>query len=366
MTIAILATGDEIIHGDTLNTNAHVIAKALSSEGLPLGLHLTCSDKEKELNDSIRFLLEHHTIILSIGGLGPTSDDRTRFAFARTLGLDLVEYPEALEHIQARLNRASLPFDSGNRLQALFPAHSTLLPNSNGTAMGCIFSAQEKLFILLPGPPSECLQMFDNSVLPYLQKMQHSHKQLLSWQLFGVAEGQVAEQLEKALLGIDCSTGYRLDMPYLEFKVRCEALTAEQVKQIVDPLVASYIISPPKRKASQLLREQLVLMNKSVSIIDRATGGVLETLLRRPENAAFLSFYDKKGSDFYCEITGIDAYWESDNSSTRTELVMKYHNQKSSGEERHSIPYRGHSHVLGYAAEWLSFRILKIMNSIFD
>lgn len=359
MTIAILATGDEIVHGDTLNTNGHVIAKALSSEGVPLGMHLTCSDKEKDLYDSISFLAKHHSVILSIGGLGPTSDDRTRFAFARFLGLELVEHPDALEHIQARLSRANLPFDSGNRLQALFPPEATLLPNPNGTAMGCMYSARDKLIILLPGPPRECLPMFNDHVLPRLQILQHSHKQMLSWQLFGVAEGQVAEQLETALSGIDCTTGYRLDMPYLEFKVRCEASVVDKVKQSVEPLVRAYIISPPKQKASQMLREQLKRTKKSIVIIDKATGGVLETVLHRPENTAFLSFHEKNDADFYCEVTGLDAYWESDAHKTTTDIVMKYHTLESSGEECHAIPYRGHSLVLDYAAEWLSFCLYK-------
>lgn len=70
MTIAILATGDEIIHGDTLNTNTHYIAHALCSEGLPLGLQMACSDKENEIIDSLNFLTEHHDILILIGGLG--------------------------------------------------------------------------------------------------------------------------------------------------------------------------------------------------------------------------------------------------------------------------------------------------------
>lgn len=390
MTLAILATGDEIIHGDTLNTNGHYIAKALSSDGVPLGLHVTCSDKEQDLADSIAFLAQNHSVIVSIGGLGPTSDDRTRFAFAQYFGLELVEYPDALAHIQARLKRANLPFDDGNRLQALFPPHSTILPNPNGTAMGCIFLAHDKLIVLLPGPPRECLPMFNDYVLPRLQETQHSQKKLLSWQLFGVAEGQVASMLEQALKGIDCNLGYRLDTPYLEFKVRCASETVEKVRDIVEPIVASLIISPPKQKASTLLRERLILMKEPVVIVDKATGGVLETLLRCPENAGVVNFYNMNNAKLYFEINGLEAYWDSDKEATMTDVLMKYDaigstpslpakqstEQRSeplnfaktdvqrSGYERHSIPFRGHSMVLHYAAEWLSFRMLHLIDQI--
>lgn len=100
MTIAILSTGDEIIHGDTLNTNAHYIAHALCSEGLPLGLQVACSDKENEIIDSLNFLTEHHDILILIGGLGPTKDDITRFALAKFTKEPLIQHADALDHIE--------------------------------------------------------------------------------------------------------------------------------------------------------------------------------------------------------------------------------------------------------------------------
>lgn len=365
MTLAILATGDEIIHGDTLNTNGHDIAKALSSDGIPLGLHVSCSDKERDLLECIDFLAQRHDIVLSIGGLGPTTDDRTRFAFSQYLGLNLVEYPEAVEHIKARLDRAHLPFDEGNRLQALFPKNATLLPNPNGTALGCMFSVQHQLFILLPGPPRECLPMFHQYVLPALQQTQHSHKQMLSWQLFGVSEGQVAALLEQALSDISCNTGYRLDVPYLEFKVRCEPDVATIVQQRIEPIVSPYIISPPKHKASHMLREKLTALSSPVVILDKATGGLLETLLRCPSNSKLVYFYEvDKPAPYHFDISGLDVFWEGNQTASSAEISIAYHGRNAEGLERHTVPYRGHSGVLYYAAEWLSFRMLHLINQM--
>jgi nicotinamide-nucleotide amidase len=365
MTLAILATGDEIIHGDTLNTNGHEIAKALSSDGVPLGLQLSCSDKEDEMMACIEFLMRHHDIIISIGGLGPTTDDRTRFAFARFLALPLVEFPEAIQHIQARLTRANLPFDKGNRLQALFPKDATLLKNPHGTAMGCQFMAHNKRIFWLPGPPRECLPMFNDYVLPALQQTTHSQKQILSWQLFGVAEGQVGSLLEEALAAVPCDTGYRLDTPYLEFKVRCAPDKVRLVKEKVDSLVASFIISPPKHKASQMLRERLNTMGDAVFITDRATGGVLETLLRCPKNAERVRFYDEPTAvGFHFEVSGLDVYWDAVENESTGELMLTYQGFGQDGCERHSVPYRGHALVLHYAAEWLSFRLLQLIDFI--
>jgi nicotinamide-nucleotide amidase len=337
MTIAILATGDEIIVGDTLNTNAHAIAQILSSEGLPVGMHGACSDSDKDIVSALEFLTAQHDIILIMGGLGPTSDDRTRFALANFLKIELVEFTEAILHVETRLNRAGLSMNLGNRQQALFPQGSMLLPNLYGTAMGCYFVHQQKIFVLLPGPPRECLPMFNTYVLPHLRNTQHTSKTIYKWRLFGVAEGEIAQVLDEALEGVDCETGYRIDMPYVEFKVRCIPKYEQHVRTIIEPLVAPYIIASPEYKASDRLRERLEHLNEPVLVIDEATGGVLQTLLQKPSNHSLIHFHDHPGCNIKFYISGLEAYWQ--------------------------LPFRS-SFVVDYAAEWLSFRLFHLIDQL--
>jgi nicotinamide-nucleotide amidase len=363
MTIAIMATGDEIVHGDTLNTNSNAIAHALTSEGLPPGLHLSCSDNEQEMLSCLTFLCQKHDIVILIGGLGPTSDDLTRFALARFLKVSLIEFPEAVMHIKARLARANLNFNSGNRQQALFPTGATLLPNPHGTAMGCCYRSQGKLFILLPGPPRECLPMFNEHVLPVLQKIQHTDKHLLKWRLFGVAEGAIAEVLDSALSTVNCEIGYRLETPYVEFKVRCVKEEEEKIKQIVEPLIHTYIIASPKQKASERLREKIEQMQRPVVVIDDATGGVLQTLLQRPSTHPWLNFHDIGDSNtLFFHVSGLKEYWEQQSGSI-TDITIKYHNDIEHGSETHQMPYRSPL-VIEYAAEWLSFRLFHLIDQL--
>ena len=254
MTIAILSTGDELTHGDTLNTTSQVLAHTLSSAGFPMGMHMVCGDKEQELLDAIAFLAGSHQVLIITGGLGPTSDDRTRFALAKYLKLDLVSYPEILTHIEEcikavnlRLN-TDLILNSGQETQALFPESAVLFENPHGTAWGCAYEQDGKIFILLPGPPKECLPMFEAHAFSYLkQKITPSHKVCLKWQLFGVPEGSTSEKLEAALGDIPCQVGYRLDRadeaPYLEFKVRCNPEWVSRVHEIIDPLAKAYASS---------------------------------------------------------------------------------------------------------------------------
>ena len=363
MTTAILATGDEIVHGDTLNTNSHEIAHILSSEGLSLGFQLSCSDKEKDIITSLHFLAEQHDIIILIGGLGPTTDDLTRFALAQFTGITLVQHPEALTHIQNRLHAANVIINEGNLQQCLFPEQATLLPNPNGTAMGCYYHWNDKIFVLLPGPPRECLPMFSNFALPLLQKTQHSSKQILKWRIFGVAESEIGQTLEDALADLDCQTGYRLDTPYIEFKVRCTSALVEKARSIVDPILAPHIIATIDKKASDKLRELILSLNKPISIIDEATGGLLQFLLTQPGVHHLLNFHSTHETALSFHLSGLKEYWSQQPAKGQTQLSIHYSNQNQEGRETHKIPYRSPS-VLFHAAEWLSFRLFHLINQL--
>lgn len=363
MTIAILATGDEIVHGDTLNTNGHNIAHALSSEGLSLGFQLACSDKEGDIINCLRFLAENHDIIIIIGGLGPTTDDLTRFALAKFTGTPLVQHAEALEHIKKRLQHTQMPLNQGNLQQCLFPEHAKLLANPNGSAMGCYFHHQEKTFILLPGPPRECLPMFNQDAFPILQQTSHSQKQILKWRVFGLPESEIAQALEEALKDVDCQTGYRWEAPYIEFKVRCKPEIVDKVKHIIDPILAPHIISSIDKKASDALREHLVKLNKPITIIDEATGGLLQIVLNKPGLHHLLNFNGLTKNEPYFHISGLADYWQQKPITGTTQLVIHYHKGEHQGSETHTIPYRTPM-VLEHATEWLSFRLFHLINEL--
>ena len=369
MSIGLLATGDELTHGDTLNTSTQVIASILSSEGFSMGMHVVCGDKEQELVDALSFLGKKHQVIIVTGGLGPTSDDRTRFALARYLEQPLYEYAEACLHIEIRLTRAKLLMDESNRQQALFPKKATLFPNEHGTAMGCSVYQNEQIFILLPGPPKECMPMFQTAVLPLLkQHISSSQKEMLTWRLFGVAEGQMAAILERALAGIDCHLGYCLETPYLIFKVRCEKSYLAEVRAIIDPLVAPYIIAPTNETASMRLSAWIEEHKIKVTIFDDVTGGVLQSLLQKPANHAYLSFRDKEHDQagFYFHASGLEAYWQGESRRNGADVVLTYRLcEEMEGEDHYTLPRMG-AWATQTVAEWLSFRIFSLVNQVHD
>lgn len=365
MTAALLATGDEIVIGDTLNTNGQQIAHALHAEGLELGLHMTCGDDETEIYQSLSYLANQHDQIIITGGLGPTSDDRTRYALARLMGVKLEKFPEALEHIQTHLRHSALSLSPGNQQQALFPPGATLLPNPNGTAMGCFCYWHQKLLILLPGPPRECLPMFNQHVVPLLQDTTRTNKILLKWRVFAVAEGQIAQQIDDALQALDCETGYRLETPYVECKVRCTPALIEKVRAIIEPIVQPHTIASTEQKASDALRELILTRRMPVSIQDDVTGGVLQRLLQQPETYPFLQFNGEKPQALHFHLSGLNAYWQQQTTGATTEVTIAYRSTGKQGQESHELPYRSPL-VVHIAAEWLSFRLVHLINALHE
>lgn len=245
--ISILATGNELIEGDTLNTNSYEIARILNAEHLPIGLHITVSDDETEMESALKFLLKHHRVVIITGGLGPTSDDRTRFVLSKVIKQDLIFDEACWQNIRSRiqqvLGREAHP---SNRQQALFPVGAEIISNPHGSAAGCFVPYKNKFIFMLPGPPRECLFMFNTVVLPRLlalKKLKHN-KLKLSWNVKGVSESEIASLIDEAVKIYPVITGYRANSPFVEIKIytfRHDKFN--EMLELVEKIIAPYIAS---------------------------------------------------------------------------------------------------------------------------
>lgn len=338
--IALLATGDEIINGDILNTNAQKISQVLFDKQIPIGQHMVASDSEQEIINSIEYLLKDHQVIITTGGLGPTSDDRTRFAIAKAFNLDLEFDQTSWEAIEARFKKYGLDYiPESNKQQSLFPAGATVFPNPNGTAAGCLVENKktQQVIIMLPGPPNECLPMFINHALPELLSRNLSkQKYFKHWMLFGVGEGQIAEQLENILAPYtSCQPGYRVTFPYLEFKLFSDnPIEFEQAVAAIEAHILEFTINNKNQKASELLLEKLTHFPDEIYINDLCTGGFLERLIRKPEHNHKLKFQSSNlpntpNTPWELTIEGLEHYWAGnfDKSKTQIKLVLNKTNQ---------------------------------------
>jgi nicotinamide-nucleotide amidase len=362
--IAILATGDEISQGDILNSNSQEIALRLANVGMQVRMHAATPDSIHEIEEAIRFLLSSHQAVIITGGLGPTSDDLTRYAVSQVLNHPLIFDEATWDDICFRLKKFGYPVPpESNRQQALFPEGSTIIQNPNGTAAGCISRRGEQFIFMLPGPPMECLPMVDNDVIPTLEKaefQQTSYRK--KWLLFGVSEGKIAEEFDAIAKPFQCVTGYRLWHPYLEFKVHSanqqdfDAITAR-----FDQAVQPYIIGDGKQTASALLREKLAASNITLAISDHATGGALEATLKTPQTFSHLEFPATKKVFPYIEINGLTEYWQSRTDTTQTAIEILFSLENNQQQRIHvEIPFRG-KRVIQYAVEFVCDKIDKTL-----
>ncbi|MHB1947085.1 MAG: competence/damage-inducible protein A [Gammaproteobacteria bacterium] len=357
--IALLATGDEIINGDILNSNSQIIAQKLFSQGMHVGLHMAVSDNVSEIQQAIEYLLASHRALIITGGLGPTSDDITRYALGKALHRPLVFNAETWEFICERFKILGYKGEppEGNRQQALFPEDALIIPNPHGTAAGCAIYSDDKSIFMLPGPPFECLPMVDSFVLPALR--QQGFKEITHyghWLLFGVSESVIAEQLDNLVKPYDCKTGYRLAYPYIEFKLYSNNETdfnilVPQIEQTIAP----YLISDGKQTASAMLQKKLEKLNYILTIKDSATGGLLESIIKTQKTRAHLDFASTNPT---IEIRGLTEFWQNhDTTETQLEILFKGNTISK------NIPLRGRvGRVKLYAVEFICQQIFQFIS----
>ena len=170
MNVHLLSIGDELLIGQTANTNAAWMGKRLTEDGWRVSRVVTLSDDPDTIRRELDRALEVADAVLLTGGLGPTKDDLTKHVLAEHFGTELVMHEEIAAQIQAWFESRNVPFLEVNRLQAMLPRACTVLPNPLGTASGMWFERPSgKVVVSMPGVPYEMEGLMDNEVLPRLR-----------------------------------------------------------------------------------------------------------------------------------------------------------------------------------------------------
>lgn len=168
MKAEIVAVGTELLTPFFQDTNSLFLAGRLDDLGLAVSFKTIVGDDDRDLRRVLRAALGRSRLVLVMGGLGPTEDDRTREALAAVLGRRLVLDARVLGAIRERFRRGGAPMTAPNRKQAYILEGAEVLPNPNGTAPGLWLETPRHWIALLPGPPHELRPMFDDQVRPRL------------------------------------------------------------------------------------------------------------------------------------------------------------------------------------------------------
>ena len=209
MNIEIVTIGDELLLGETIDTNAAWLARELGALGISVVRRATVGDDETAIAAAVSDAIERTGGVLTTGGLGPTADDRTRTAIAALLGRELQHNDaiwQGLRAIWRERGRTGEPPEA-NRQQALVPRDATVLPNRHGTAPGLWLEDERGRWVaMLPGVPREMRGLCQDELLPRLrERIGEDHRVIRSLTLrtTGVAESLLPELLGQFVNGVD-------------------------------------------------------------------------------------------------------------------------------------------------------------------
>lgn len=289
MITELISVGTEILLGNIVNTNSAYLSEKCAQLGLSVYYQTVVGDNEERMKAAIQTALDRSDVIILTGGLGPTEDDLTKEVTAQLMGLPLVEDPHSRELLdtymkQYEKNNSQRRITANNYKQALIPQGALVLDNHNGTAPGLIIEKDQKIAILLPGPPIEMKPMFEEEVFPYLRRKQPEiiYSQIVK--ICSIGESQVAEEIQDL---IENQTNPTI-APYaktgeVHLRITAKAESEKECRKLIKPVVQELKVRFGKNifatDEKKTLEEAVVDMLKdqglTLALAESCTGGAV-------------------------------------------------------------------------------------------
>ncbi len=289
MHAVIVSIGTEVVRGELLNTNAEFLSRRLVELGFRVVEHVSVEDDHAALAALFaRMALLPPAIVISTGGLGPTTDDFTALAVARHLGVPLQRDAGSYERLRAWLARSGREVSESNAEQTDLPRGAEVLPNPVGTApgFGVELSATVRAFFL-PGVPAEMRAIFEAEIVPRVAKLGSGDRHQIHLRTFGLPESVVGDKLaglEEAHPGV--TIGYRAHFPEVEVKVLAEGTGPEAAKKLaievaalVEQRLKGFVYGGKHDTYVGVISERLVHAGLTLSLAESCTGGLVAKLL---------------------------------------------------------------------------------------
>lgn len=309
----IICIGSELLVG-SINTNGSYISEKLATIGLKVNREITVGDDFSELENVFSDSLSRCDIVVATGGLGPTFDDITREAVSKATGRKLVLNKNVLKTISEFFEKKKIKMPKVNEKQAYVLEGAEIIPNGLGTAPGQILEINNKIIILLPGPPREIYQMFETAVLPYLKKrFERGLLKIKVLHTVGLAESVVDEKIrkiidvEKELEGGEVSFVILAKHTGVDIKIISSGTdemlidkTIQNLKKEFYGVLKDAIFGEDNRTLESVAGELLLKKRKTLSVAESCTGGLIS---HRLTNVAGSSMYFKEGIVTYSDIS---------------------------------------------------------------
>ncbi|MFY0687363.1 MAG: competence/damage-inducible protein A [Cyclobacteriaceae bacterium] len=285
----IIAIGDELLYGQTLDTNSHWISGALDAINIKVYQKSTIGDNRDQILKSFEEAKQRADIVLITGGLGPTKDDLTKPLLAEYFGVGLKRNDEALQELTDLFFRTGRELSDLNKAQADLPTNCTKITNEMGTAAGMWFEEDETVFISMPGVPYEMKHMMEHYIIPMLKdkftKGELIHKIIKT---IGIGESDLAIKIEKweDTLPDHIKLAYLPTMGQVKLRLTATGGNAKQLEQDTDalieavmPIIQPYVYGYGDDEIESVVGNMLKTANKTIATAESCTGGYVAHLL---------------------------------------------------------------------------------------
>ncbi len=290
MIIEILTTGDEILTGAVVDTNSAHIAQALKEIGL-LGVRHSCvGDDMNHLVSTLQEIAIRADVAVVTGGLGPTTDDITAEAAAKSAGVELVLNRSALRSVEDYFRTRNRSTSSSNKKQALLPFGAEAIYNPVGTAPGFTLKIERCLFYFLPGVPFEMHRMLSDSVLPSIETLRGGRGELRrvkTISTFGLTESATGERMKgfsAEFPGI--KLGFRAKFPEIQIKLYGSGKDSETIDKLMNKATESVlkkigenVFSVAGMSMEAVVGGLLTEKKATLAVAESCTGGLISHML---------------------------------------------------------------------------------------
>ncbi|MEM9414623.1 MAG: competence/damage-inducible protein A [Planctomycetota bacterium] len=293
MQAILLSIGDELVLGQTVDTNAAWLSARLARLGIRTLEHRTIDDGLDTIAQAITETAERCELLIITGGLGPTDDDLTRPALAKAMGVELVTDPASIVALEKFFRGRGREMPERNRVQAEHPQTSTMIENTCGTAPGIDAALGRCRVFVTPGVPREMFAMVERSIEPAVRVMLAesgaSARAILTTKVntFGSGESDIAERLGP-LMARDRNpvVGTTVAGGIVSVRVRAEFDDADHALRELDETVAqveehvgALAFGRDETTLQDAVIAELFARKLTVATAESCTGGMIASML---------------------------------------------------------------------------------------
>ena len=293
MVVELVNTGSELMLGSVLNTHQQWLCRELADMGYVVSRQVAVPDTSADIQQAVREALQRADLVITTGGLGPTSDDITRELVAQMLGKKLHQDAPTLAHIQKFFDIRKRSMPESTKVQALVPEGAIVLQNEHGTAPGLAMEVNPNPYrpegsaswlVMLPGPPRELRPMFKESVAPVLQRVFALKTAFVcrTFRTTGLGESLVEQRVAKPLKDLvkaGLVLGYCARPGQVDVRLTAAGPEAESVvthaEKILRERLGTYIYGLESDEIENVLVRLLTERHQTLALAESCTGGCM-------------------------------------------------------------------------------------------